>query len=107
MQWLIENKLLVPSPSKPLDAVYAQWPAEAKEPSAEDETLLTHPQIEQCTKALEIPELESELDRAVFQIEEELRKDEPQKQEKTGGAPPAQMESKEAKEKSSDEKKTQ
>ncbi|KAM3566144.1 hypothetical protein ARSEF4850_000889 [Beauveria asiatica] len=99
VQWLIENKLLVPSPSKALDLVYAQSPAAVariKDPEAKEEILLTHTQIRTCTDALGIPELETELDRAVWQIEEEWKKEE-QKQQESGASSSS---SKEAGEKS-------
>ncbi|KAM3439449.1 hypothetical protein MY4824_002724 [Beauveria thailandica] len=99
VQWLIENKLLVPSPSKALDLVYAQSPAavaQIKDPEAKEEILLTHTQIRTCTDALGIPELETELDRAVWQIEEEWKKEE-QKQQESGASSSS---SKEAGEKS-------
>ncbi|KGQ08262.1 hypothetical protein BBAD15_g6422 [Beauveria bassiana D1-5] len=104
VQWLIENKLLVPSPSKALDLVYAQSPAavaKVKDPEAKEEVLLTHTQIRTCTDALGIPELETELDRAVWQIEEELKKED-QKQQEAGASSPS---SKEAGEKSANKDK--
>ncbi|KAJ3479725.1 hypothetical protein NLG97_g8248 [Lecanicillium saksenae] len=89
IQWLIENKLLVPSPSKALDLVYAQSPAIKNEAAeAKEEMLLTHSQIRTCTDALEVPELETELDRAVWQIEEEFKKDEQKQQEAAASSAP-------------------
>ncbi|KAM3505786.1 hypothetical protein MY11210_007825 [Beauveria gryllotalpidicola] len=87
VRWLVEKKLLVPLPSKALDLVYAQSPAAAniKDPEAKEEILLTHTQIRTCTDVLGIPELETELDRAVWQIEEELKKKE-QKQREAGAS---------------------
>ncbi|KAJ6780850.1 hypothetical protein PWT90_00537 [Aphanocladium album] len=90
IQWLIENKLLIPSPSKALDLVYAQSPAiKNKASEAKEEILLTHGQIRTCTDTLEVPELETELDRAVWQIEEEFRKEEQKKQEAGASSAPA------------------
>ncbi|OAA68863.1 hypothetical protein ISF_03238 [Cordyceps fumosorosea ARSEF 2679] len=93
VQWLLDNKLLVPAPSKALDLVYAQSRAlvgggKAKvDPEAKEEILLTHAQIRTCTDALGIPELETELDRAVWQIEEEFRKEEQKKQAGASSSP--------------------
>lgn len=90
MQWLLANKLLVPSPSKALDLVYAQSPAAKNDDATvKEEILLTHTQIRRCTDTLEIPELETELDRAVWQIEEELKKEELKKQEAGASSSPA------------------
>ena len=92
IQWLISNKLLVPSPSKALDLVYAQSPAaNNKDATAKEEILLTHTQIRTCTDTLEIPELETELDRAVWQIEEELKKEEQKKQETGATSSPGKL----------------
>ncbi|OAA81174.1 hypothetical protein LEL_00719 [Akanthomyces lecanii RCEF 1005] len=92
IQWLISNKLLVPSPSKALDLVYAQPPAaKNKGATAKEEILLTHTQIRTCTDTLEIPELETELDRAVWQIEEELKKEEHKKQETGATSSPGKL----------------
>lgn len=88
IQFLVENKLLVPSPSKALDLVYAQSPAALnKEKSGKEEILLTETQIESCTEALGVPELDPELDRAVWQIEEEFKKEEEKKQAAAGASP--------------------
>ncbi|ATY64249.1 (fungal and plant) [Cordyceps militaris] len=88
VQWLIEKKLLLPSPSKALDLVYAQSPAAKNmDAAAKEEILLTHTQIRTCTDTLDIPELETELERAVWQIEEELKKEEQKKQEAEASSP--------------------
>lgn len=92
IQWLLANKLLVPSPSKALDLVYAQSPvAKNEDATAKEEILLTHTQIRTCTDTLEIPELETELDRAVWQIGEELKKEEQKKQEAGASSSPAKQ----------------
>lgn len=95
IQWLIENKLLVPSPSKALDLVYAQSKAlKNKDTATKEEVLLTHSQIRTCTDTLEVPELETELDRAVWQIEEEFKKEEQKQQEAGASATPSKEQEK-------------
>ncbi|XWW95423.1 hypothetical protein V2A60_003381 [Cordyceps javanica] len=91
IQWLVENKLLVPSPSRALDLVYAQSPvAKNPDPDAKEEILLTHAQIRTCTDSLAIPELETELDRAIWQIGEEFKKEEEQKKREAGASSSAE-----------------
>lgn len=101
LQWLVENKLLTPTPCKVLDLVYAQSPATKElDASAKEEILLTREQIHTCADALEVPELEIELERAIWQLEEEFKKEEQKKQQAT--ATTSQTQSKESETMSSD-----
>lgn len=105
LQWLLENKLLTPTPSKVLDLVYAQSPATKKlDASAKEEILLTREQIRTCADALEVPELETELERAVWQLEEEFKKEEQKKQQATATTLPTQNKKSEARYSDADKK---
>jgi len=69
IQWLVENKLLQPSPSKILDKLYSSKDPAAAEASGREELLLTQQQVRTFSEALDVPALEIELERAIWQVE--------------------------------------
>ncbi|KAJ6444600.1 protein (fungal and plant) [Purpureocillium lavendulum] len=71
VQWLVENKLLQPSPSKILDQLYSSRDATV-ETSGREEPLLTQKQVRAFSEALDIPALEIELERAIWQVDRAL-----------------------------------
>ncbi|KAI1640267.1 mitochondrial K+-H+ exchange-related-domain-containing protein [Biscogniauxia mediterranea] len=98
IQFLVSNDLLAISPSKVLDTIYPrlmsstpvptepttntgskQSPSAASKPSQEEKMLLTQENRRQLVTALEIPELEVELERAIWQVEAAIRRDREEK----------------------------
>ena len=84
IQWLSEHKLLQPSPSETLDKLYGheegQHLALASavvdgENDAKEKMLLTEKQARAFSETLEMPALALELERAVWQVEEAIKKD--------------------------------
>lgn len=86
MEFLLDKDLVQVQPSKVLDEIYSTGPSPfvkqssakqtAKFPAAEDEpeTMLLHKSDgKRIADALKVPELEMELDRAVWQIEKALK----------------------------------
>lgn len=73
VQWLIENKLLVSKPSESLDKLYTNSPK--KEPEGFETPLFSHDEIRGFSETLDMPDLETELDRAVWQIETAQQKE--------------------------------
>ncbi|ODA76377.1 hypothetical protein RJ55_08223 [Drechmeria coniospora] len=76
VQWLVENKLLRPSPSAMLDRLYAPKVTASSppaEPSGKEELLLSQEQIRDFSDTLAVPALELELERAVWQVERALK----------------------------------
>lgn len=80
MQWLLENKLLISSPSTSLDALYKNSPK--NEEKGLETPLFTHEEIRGFSETLQMPQLETELDRAIWQVEDSQQK------EKTNEATP-------------------
>ncbi|KAI1488369.1 mitochondrial K+-H+ exchange-related-domain-containing protein [Biscogniauxia mediterranea] len=98
IQFLVSNDLLAISPSKVLDTIYPrlmsstpvptepttnigskQSPPAASKPSQGERMLLTQENRRQLVTALEIPELEVELERAIWQVEAAIRRDREEK----------------------------
>ncbi|KND88790.1 Uncharacterized protein C23H3.12c [Tolypocladium ophioglossoides CBS 100239] len=80
IQWLVENKLLLPSPSKILDQLYGKAaPSLAAEPAGREQLLLTQKQVRSFSETLDVPALEIELERAIWQVEKALQEDQPSK----------------------------
>lgn len=52
-----------------------------QDPTAKERVLLTHEQIRSFSDTLEIPSLETELDRALWQVEQDLELKDKQKKE--------------------------
>jgi hypothetical protein len=84
LQFLVENKLVTAKPSKILDELYATGRRSSnggsasisKNPSGtlEEEKMLLHKTDgKRISEALGIPELDVELDRAVWQVEKALK----------------------------------
>lgn len=79
VQWLIENKLVNPSPSKILDQLYLQHAPPVEEPEKKEQLLLTQKEVQTFSATLDIPALEIELERAIWQVEQALAKEEDEK----------------------------
>ncbi|PHH88522.1 hypothetical protein CDD83_7429 [Cordyceps sp. RAO-2017] len=81
VQWLVENKLLLPSPSKTLDQLYGPdapgTAAAGEDPTAPETMLLTRKQVRAFSNALDLPPLEIELERAIWQVERALSEQRP------------------------------
>ncbi|KAH6895538.1 mitochondrial K+-H+ exchange-related-domain-containing protein [Thelonectria olida] len=73
IQWVLEKKLLHPSPSKILDQLYATHAAAPEEPQNKERTLLTQKEVQTFSSTLDIPALEIELERAIWQVEQSLK----------------------------------
>ncbi|KAI0600959.1 mitochondrial K+-H+ exchange-related-domain-containing protein [Biscogniauxia sp. FL1348] len=102
IQFLVANDLLAVSPSKVLDTIYPRLlpstpvptepttnigskesPSPETKSSQEEKMLLTQENRRQLVRALEIPELEVELERAIWQVEAAIRRG---REEKTSAA---------------------
>lgn len=79
LQWLVENKLVLPSPSVTLDQLYSRDALLPKldAPLGQESMLLTQEQVRSFSETLNVPELEIELERAIWQLERELHADRP------------------------------
>lgn len=84
IQWLIEHKLLQPSPSETLDRLYGCREGQpalppvsvaGEEEGAKEEMLLTEEQARGFSETLEMPALALELERAIWQVGEAIEKD--------------------------------
>lgn len=75
VQWLIRNKLVQPSPSETLDLLYSKDTPYDDTPGAKQQMLLTEKQAQDFSQTLEIPALGIELERAVYQVEEALKRE--------------------------------
>ncbi|KAJ8133507.1 hypothetical protein O1611_g114 [Lasiodiplodia mahajangana] len=110
LQWLLSKKFITLHPSKTLDTIYprhlpssslpGQEPnhsksesesshqSESGDPSlAPERLLLTQDSGRKLARALEIPELEVELERAIWQVENAIRKQNRTSQESTPSQP--------------------
>lgn len=74
VEWLSQNKLLVPSPSETLDQLYTTDAPAVDGDASKEQMLLTQKQIQSFSKTLDIPALEIELERAIWQVENGIRK---------------------------------
>lgn len=79
VEWLGQNKLLVPSPSETLDELYSTDGPLVEEDSGKEQMLLTQKQVRNFSKTLDIPALEIEMERAIWQVETALEKANAQK----------------------------
>jgi len=93
IEFLLDRKLIVPKPSKILDELYSSGkkPFDAgsvssttsQSPAREAETMILHKSDgKRIGEALGMPELEVELDRAVWQVDKALNAEKELKQEK-------------------------
>ncbi|KAF4950986.1 hypothetical protein FSARC_13024 [Fusarium sarcochroum] len=87
VQWLLEHKLLHPSPSEKLDQLYALHAPPAEEPDNKERTLLTQKEVQTFSDTLDMPALEVELERAIWQVEHSVEdpSDESPPKEKAAG----------------------
>ncbi|GFP53342.1 hypothetical protein ACSS6W_000858 [Trichoderma asperelloides] len=84
VQWLIQNKLVQLSPSKDLDQLYTKdGQAPIEEPSGKEQMLITQKQIRDFSETLNLPTVEIELERAIWQVERALEKGEEEQSEKS------------------------
>lgn len=88
VQWLIENKLVQPSPSKVLDQLYLQHAPPVEEPEKKEQMLLTQKEVQTFSDTLDIPALEIELERAIWQVEQKLELEETTAKDTTSEARP-------------------
>lgn len=78
-EWLVNNKLILEAPSRELDDFYTDGAGsaprsdEGSEP--EERLLLTHKHAPLIARALNIPALQLELERAIEQVAADLAKD--------------------------------
>jgi hypothetical protein len=94
IEFLLDNKLIVPKPSQTLDELYSTGKApfdhtesNTEKPSTnsgtkEEKMVLHKSNGSRIAEALEIPELNIELDRAVWQVEKALQAEKELKEEK-------------------------
>jgi hypothetical protein len=93
LEFLLENKLIISKPSKVLDELYATGKrsfdagslsssAESPDSKQEEKMALHKSDGKRISEALGIPELDLELDRAVWQVERALKADMELKDEK-------------------------
>ncbi|CAH0015416.1 unnamed protein product [Clonostachys rhizophaga] len=77
VQWLLENKLIKDKPSETLDHLYIKdGPTISDSLDVKEQILLTQRQVRNFSDTLNIPELEVELERAIWQVEQALQKGE-------------------------------
>ena len=96
VEFLLDKKLITPQPSKILDELYSSGKMrfdfesvssitsqDSKDTPPDEEIMVLHKSDgKRIAKALEIPELDVELDRAVWQVEKALKSEIDLKQEK-------------------------
>ncbi|KXJ95694.1 mitochondrial K+-H+ exchange-related-domain-containing protein [Microdochium bolleyi] len=76
IQFLISNTLLSLAPNQTLNSIYPEMSETSKDPAREKERLLlSQDRGRELVKALEIPELEVELERAIWQVENAISKE--------------------------------
>ena len=84
IKWLVDNKLLQPSPSQTLDQLYeTDGPTDPLATTTDEATatgkekmLLTQKQVRAFSETLDLPPLALELERAIWQVEEAIQKEE-------------------------------
>ena len=69
----MENKLLRLAPSEKLDQLYALHAPPAEEPDNKERTLLTQKEVQTFSDTLDMPALEVELERAIWQVEQAVQ----------------------------------
>ncbi|OAQ69042.1 mitochondrial k+-H+ exchange-related domain-containing protein [Pochonia chlamydosporia 170] len=82
IQWLVGEKLLKPTPSRTLDKLYGEIRAVE---DGKERLLLTQEQVTSFSETLDVPALEIELERAIWQVEQALREDGQDVKEKSEG----------------------
>jgi len=90
IQFLLDNKLIIPKPSKILDELYSSGntpfdsvSTSTKYSTADADSMILHKSDgKRIAQALEMPELDIELDRAVWQVEKAMKAEQELKQEK-------------------------
>ncbi|KAF4126652.1 Pfam:DUF2343 [Geosmithia morbida] len=70
IQWLVQNNLLIDSPSPQLDGLYPEKPPQHDDsPDAPETVLLKQDDVPSFSKTLDMPVLSVELERAIWQVE--------------------------------------
>ncbi|KAF5673568.1 hypothetical protein FHETE_3308 [Fusarium heterosporum] len=69
LQWLLKNNLLRSAPCEKLDQLYALHAPPAEEPDNKERTLLTQKEVQTFSETLDMPALEVELERAIWQVD--------------------------------------
>jgi len=95
LQFLVDNGLVTPKPSKILDELYSTGKLSFDTPSVsttekssmdsnylEEKMILHKSDGKRIAEALELPELDMELDRAVWQVERALKTEKEKKEKK-------------------------
>jgi len=74
----LDNKLITVKPSTILDELYStgKQPFDIHTPGSNEQMVLHHSNGKRIADALDIPELEIEMDRAVWQVETALKREE-------------------------------
>ncbi|KAG5945624.1 hypothetical protein E4U59_005491 [Claviceps monticola] len=107
IQFLVSKKLLRPTPSPVLDALYSQVGAQQKpqaptpsdtsssssSPTSQETLLLTQAQVRSLSEKLDVPALEIELERAIWQVEQAIGKEIREEGSKSPGAREKEKES--------------
>ncbi|KAH0496926.1 hypothetical protein TgHK011_004265 [Trichoderma gracile] len=102
IQWLLQNKLLQLAPSKELDQLYTRDGQDPDfEPSGKEQMLITQKQIRDFSATLDLPAVEIELERAIWQVERALGKDEEQQAQQAEKTAAVEEEEKKDKDKQS------
>ncbi|KAG6072958.1 hypothetical protein E4U33_003101 [Claviceps sp. LM78 group G4] len=100
IQFLVSKKLLRPTASPVLDALYSQAGAQQKtqaptpsdqsssssSPTSQETLLLTQAQVRSFSEKLDVPALELELERAIWQVEQAIGKKIKEEGSKSSGA---------------------
>ncbi|GAB0138610.1 hypothetical protein EsDP_00006837 [Epichloe bromicola] len=81
IQWLVDKKLLRPTASAALDTLYSRASTLPRTqahknpgPEPKELLLLTQAQVRTCSEKLDLPALEIELERAIWQVEQAIEK---------------------------------
>jgi hypothetical protein len=89
LQWLLEHKLLRSAPCEKLDQLYALHAPPAEEPDNKERALLTQKEVQTFSETLDMPALEVELERAIWQVNHSVQDPEspsPPKETSAGAA---------------------
>ncbi|KAI0972588.1 mitochondrial K+-H+ exchange-related-domain-containing protein [Xylaria arbuscula] len=102
LQWLLSKNFFTLSPSKTLDTFFSHRLLSSslsgqsnysdsnegdKSPATQDRLLLTQESGRKLAQALEVPELEVELERAIWQVEAAIEKEKKEVSERTKSSP--------------------
>ncbi|KAI9171085.1 protein (fungal and plant) [Paramyrothecium foliicola] len=75
VQWLVENKLIAPSPSTELNQLYVRDSPAQEEVAGKEQLLLRQDDVQTLARTVDIPALQIEMERAIWQVEKALTAD--------------------------------